>query len=127
MTKWEDMGAEAVLSLNDVHGGLGDVTGRMDEMKKLQEESLGRVSKALRETQAALEPLGKKFAELAKDILPPIVDGVKAVMDWFSKLSEADQTLLIVMGALSTAFIILTPIVAALAVSFGALNLAFYL
>ena len=109
MTKWEDMGAEAVLSLNDVHGGLGDVTGRMDEMKKLQEESLGqRVSKALRETQAALEPLGKKFAELAKDILPPIVDGVKAVMDWFSKLSEADQTLLIVMGALSTAFIILT-------------------
>lgn len=125
-TKWEDMGAEAVLSLNNVHGGLGDVTGRMDEMKKLQEESLGQqFQKALRETQAALEPLGKKFAELAKDILPPIVDGVKAVMDWFSKLSEADQTLLIVMGALSTAFIILTPIVAALAVSFGALNLAF--
>ncbi|MEI4618400.1 phage tail tape measure protein, partial [Bacillus cereus] len=121
-TKWEDMGAEAVLSLNNVHGGLGDVTGRMDEMKKLQEESLGQqFQKALRETQAALEPLGKKFAELAKDILPPIVDGVKAVMDWFSKLSEADQTLLIVMGALSTAFIILTPIVAALAVSFGAL------
>ncbi|MBG9617891.1 phage tail tape measure protein, partial [Bacillus cereus] len=124
--KWEDMGAEAVLSLNNVHGGLGDVTGRMDEMKKLQEESLGQqFQKALRETQAALEPLGKKFAELAKDILPPIVDGVKAVMDWFSKLSEADQTLLIVMGALSTAFIILPPIVAALAVSFGALNLAF--
>lgn len=124
--KWEDMGAEAVLSLNNVHGGLGDVTGRMDEMKKLQEESLGQqFQKALRETQAALEPLGKKFAELAKDILPSIVDGVKAVMDWFSKLSEADQTLLIVMGALSTAFIILTPIVAALAVSFGALNLAF--
>ncbi|WP_144489752.1 phage tail tape measure protein [Bacillus thuringiensis] len=124
--KWEDMGAEAVLSLNNVHGGLGDVTGRMDEMKKLQEESLGQqFQKALRETQAALEPLGKKFAELAKDILPPIVDGVKAVMDWFSKLSEADQTLLIVMGALSAAFIILTPIVAALAVSFGALNLAF--
>ncbi|KIQ76916.1 phage tail tape measure protein, TP901 family, core region, partial [Bacillus sp. L_1B0_5] len=50
-TKWEDMGAEAVLSLNDVHGGLGDVTGRMDEMKKLQEESLGQqFQKALRET-----------------------------------------------------------------------------
>ncbi|ONG66489.1 phage tail tape measure protein [Bacillus cereus] len=125
-TRWEDMGAKAVLGLTDVNGGLGDVTGRMDEMKKLQEESLGQqFQKALRETQAALEPLGKKFAELAKDILPPIVDGVKAVMNWFSKLSEADQTLLIVMGALSTAFIILTPIVAALAVSFGALNLAF--
>lgn len=125
-TRWEDMGAAAVLGLTDVNGGLGDVNGCMDEMKKLQEESLGQqFQKALRETQAALEPLGKKFAELAKDILPPIVDGVKAVMDWFSKLSEADQMLLIVMGALSAAFIILTPIVAALAVSFGALNLAF--
>lgn len=125
-TRWEDMGAKAVLGLTDVNGGLGDVNGRMDEMKKLQEESLGQqFQKALRETQDALEPLGNKFTELAKDILPPIVDGVKAVMDWFSKLSEADQTLLIVMGALSTAFIILTPIVAALAVSFGALNLAF--
>ncbi|MGX5596031.1 phage tail tape measure protein [Bacillus cereus] len=124
-TRWEDMGAKAVLGLTDVNGGLGDVTGRMDEMKKLQEESLGQqFQKALRETQAALEPLGKKFAELAKDILPPIVDGIKSVMDWFSKLSEADQTLLIVMGTLSAAFIILTPIVAALAVSFGALDLA---
>ncbi|MGN4756423.1 phage tail tape measure protein [Bacillus cereus group sp. MYBK227-2] len=125
-TRWEDMGAKAVLGLNELNGGLGKTEGKMEEMKKLQEESLGQqFQKALRETQAALEPLGKKFAELAKDILPPIVDGVKAVMDWFSKLSEADQTLLIVMGALSTAFIILTPIVAALAVSFGALNLAF--
>ncbi|EJR68646.1 phage tail tape measure protein, TP901 family, core region [Bacillus cereus VD115] len=125
-TRWEDMGAKAVLGLTDVNGGLGDVNGRMDEMKKLQEESLGQqFQSALRETQAALEPLGKKFAELAKDILPPIVGGIKSVMDWFSKLSEADQTLLIVMGTLSAAFIILTPIVAALAFSFGALNLAF--
>ncbi|MCM3735604.1 phage tail tape measure protein [Bacillus cytotoxicus] len=125
-TKWEDMGAAAVLGLNDVNGGFRDVNGRMDEMKKLQEESLGQqFQKALRETKAAFEPLGKKFAELAKDILPPIVEGVKSVMDWFSKLSEADQTLLMVMGVLSAAFIILTPIVAALAVSFGALNLAF--
>ena len=50
MTKWEDMGAEAVLSLNDVHGGLGDVTGRMDEMKKLQEESLGSFKSIKRNT-----------------------------------------------------------------------------
>ncbi|HEF1898088.1 phage tail tape measure protein [Bacillus cereus group sp. MYBK108-2] len=125
-TLWEGQGKEAILSLGDIQGALGDTAGAMDEMKKLQEESLGQqFQKALRETQAALEPLGKKFAELAKDILPPIVEGVKSVMEWFSKLSEADQTLLIVMGTLSAAFIILTPIVAALAVSFGALNLAF--
>ena len=50
-TRWEDMGAKAVLGLTDVNGGLGDVNGRMDEMKKLQEESLGqKFQSALRET-----------------------------------------------------------------------------
>ncbi|MBJ8128907.1 phage tail tape measure protein [Bacillus cereus group sp. N3] len=123
--KWEDMGAEAVLSLNDVNGGLGDVNGRMDEMKKLQEESFGQqFQSALRETKAALEPLGKKMAELAKDILPPIVDGIKSLIDWFTKLPEPVQIFAGVLGVLSVAFLILTPIVAALAISFMALDIA---
>ncbi|EJS15368.1 hypothetical protein IKS_02027 [Bacillus cereus VDM062] len=124
-TKFEDMGAEAVLSLNDVNGGLGDVNGRMDEMKKLQEESLGQqFQKALRETQAALEPLGKKMAELAKDVLPPIVEGIKSLIDWFTKLPEPIQLFVGILGGLSVAFLILTPIVAALAISFMALDVA---
>ncbi|MEK4579771.1 phage tail tape measure protein [Bacillus sp. FSL R12-0074] len=123
--KWEDMGAAAVLGLNNVHGGLGDVNGRMDEMKKLQEESLGQqFQKALRETQAALEPLGKKMAELAKDVLPPIVEGIKSLIDWFTKLPEPVQLFAGVLGVLSVAFLILTPIVAALAISFMALDVA---
>ncbi|ANS45925.1 phage protein [Bacillus thuringiensis] len=123
--KWEDMGAEAVLSLNNIHGGLGDVNGRMDEMKKLQEESLGQqFQKALRETQAALEPLGKKFAEFAKDMLPPIVDGVKSLIDWFTKLPEPVQLFVGILGVLSVAFLGLTPIVAALVISFMALDVA---
>ncbi|MBG9879830.1 phage tail tape measure protein, partial [Bacillus tropicus] len=124
-TLWEDQGKEAILSLDSTKNALGDVNGSMDEMKKLQEESLGQqFQKALRETQAALEPIGKKFAELAADVLPKVVDGIKGVSEWFSKLSEVDQTLLVVIGTLSTAFIILAPIVAALAFSFSALNLA---
>ncbi|GLV61710.1 phage tail tape measure protein [Bacillus mycoides] len=124
-TKFEDMGAEAVLSLNDVNGGLGDVNGRMDEMKKLQEESLGQqFQKALRETQAALEPLGKKMAELAKAVLPPIVEGIKSLIDWFTKLPEPIQLFVGILGGLSVAFLILTPIVAALAISFMALDVA---
>ncbi|EOO73353.1 phage tail tape measure protein [Bacillus cereus] len=123
--KWEDMGAEAVLSLNNVHGGLGDVNGRMEEMKKLQEESLGQqFQKALRETQAALEPLGKKLAELTKDVLPPIVEGIKSLIDWFTKLPEPVQLFAGILGGLSVAFLILTPIVAALAISFMALDVA---
>ena len=60
-------GRESGIRLTDVNGGLGDVNGRMDEMKKLQEESLGqKFQSALRETQAALEPLGKQLADLAQ-------------------------------------------------------------
>ena len=124
-TKWEDMGAEAVLSLNNVHGGLGDVNGRMDEMKKLQEESLGQqFQSALRETQTALEPIGKVLADMAKEVLPKVVEGVKSASEWFTKLPEPIQQFITVLGLLGTAFLILTPIIAALAVSFMALDAA---
>ncbi|GAB6442164.1 MULTISPECIES: phage tail tape measure protein [Bacillus] len=124
-TKWEDMGAAAVLGLNDVNGGLGDVNGRMDEMKKIQEESLGQqFQKALRETQTALEPIGKVLADIAKEVLPKVVDGIKKVSDWFTKLPEPIQQFITVLGVLGTAFLILTPIIAALAVSFMALDAA---
>ncbi|MCU5687088.1 phage tail tape measure protein [Bacillus cereus] len=121
--KWEDMGAEAVLSLNNVHGGLGDVNGRMEEMKKLQEESLGQqFQKALRETQAAFEPLGKKLAELTKDVLPPVVEGIKSVVDWFTKLPDPIQNFVYVFVGLVAVVGTLAPIIAAVVVSVGVLG-----
>ena len=41
-TRWEDMGAKAVLGLTDVNGGLGDVNGRMDEMKNFKKNHLDK-------------------------------------------------------------------------------------
>ncbi|MGE7881695.1 phage tail tape measure protein [Bacillus sp. NPDC094077] len=121
--KWEDMGAEAVLSLNNVHGGLGDVNGRMEEMKKLQEESLGQqFQKALRETQAALEPVGKKLAELTKTVLPPIVSGIKSVVEWFTKLPAPIQNFVYVFAGLVAVIGTLAPIIAAVVVSVGVLG-----
>ncbi|EKS8366202.1 phage tail tape measure protein [Bacillus thuringiensis] len=122
-TRWEDMGAAAVLGLTDVHGGLGDVTGRMDEMKKLQEESFGQqFQKAVRETQAALEPLGKKLAELTKAVLPPLVNGIKSVVDWFTKLPGPVQNFVYVFAGLIAIVGVLAPIIAAVVVSVGVLG-----
>ena len=122
-TKWEDMGADAVLSLNDVNGGLGDVNGRMEEMKKLQEESLGQqFQKALRETQAAFEPIGKKLAELAKDVLPPVVEGIKTLVDGFTKLPGPIQNFVYVFAGLIAVVGVLAPIIAAVVVSVSVLG-----
>ncbi|MFA2831271.1 phage tail tape measure protein [Bacillus paranthracis] len=121
--KWEDMGAEAVLSLNDVNGGLGDVNGRMEEMKKLQEESLGQqFQKALRETQAALEPVGKKLAELTKTVLPPLVNGIKSVVDWFTKLPGPIQNFAFIFVGLIAVVGTLAPIIAVVVASVGVLG-----
>lgn len=117
-TKWEDMGVEAVLSLNDVNGGLGDVNGRMEEMKKLQEESLGQqFQKALRETEAVLEPVGKKLADLAQTILPPLVEGIKSVIEWFTKLPGPVQNFVYIFAGLIAVVGTLAPIIAAVVVS----------
>ncbi|TXR98742.1 phage tail tape measure protein [Bacillus sp. SH7-1] len=122
-TRWEDMGAKAVLGLTDVNGGLGDVNGRMEEMKKLQEESLGQqLQKALRETQAAFEPIGKKLAELAKDVLPPVVEGIKTLVDGFTKLPEPIQNFVYVFAGLIAVVGILAPIIAAVVVSVSVLG-----
>ncbi|KAA0777619.1 phage tail tape measure protein [Bacillus sp. BB51/4] len=122
-TRWEDMGAKAVLGLTDVNGGLGDVNGRMEEMKKLQEESLGQqFQKALRETQAAFEPLGKKLAELTKDVLPPVVEGIKSVVNWFTKLPDPIQNFVYVFAGLVVVLGTLAPIIAAVVVSVGVLG-----
>ncbi|OWT47532.1 phage tail tape measure protein [Bacillus sp. K2I17] len=121
--KFEDLGNKVVYSLNDVNGGLGDVKGSMEEMKKIQEESLGQqFQKALRETQAALEPVGKKLTELAKDILPPLVEGVKSVIEWFTNLPEPIQNFVYVFAGLVAVVGILAPIIAAVVVSVGVLG-----
>ncbi|EMY5504745.1 phage tail tape measure protein [Bacillus wiedmannii] len=122
-TRWEDMGAKAVLGLTDVNGGLGDVNGRMEEMKKLQEESLGQqFQKALRETQAAFEPIGKKLAELAKDVLPPVVDGIKTLVDGFTKLPGPIQNFVYIFAGLIAVVGVLAPIIAAVVVSVSVLG-----
>ncbi|HDX9641477.1 TPA: phage tail tape measure protein [Bacillus mobilis] len=126
-TKWEDMGAAAVLGLTDVNGGLGDVNDRMDEMKKLQEESIGqKLQSALREAQAALEPVGEKLANLAADILPKAAEGLTAVIEWFSKLPEPIQNFMVIAGGLIAVIASLGIVVGVLAATFGALNLALW-
>ena len=73
---------------------------------------------------SGLVPLGEKIVELANVVLPPLVAIITAVSDVFGMLPEPVQNFVVILGALLVAFTAFTPIIAALAVSFGALKIS---
>ncbi|MRB24244.1 phage tail tape measure protein [Bacillus thuringiensis] len=102
--KFEDMGNQAVYSLTDVNGGLGDTKGAMDKLRKAQEETFSQKwQKTLREAQLALEPLGKMLLDIAMDVLPAVSSAVKSVTEWFANLSPEAQKTVIAIGGIALA------------------------
>ncbi len=91
-TKWEDMGAQAVLGLNNANGALGDVEGTMGKMQKTQQEAFGvRWQKLMRTTMASLEPLGQAILDIAEVALPPIIKAVEVAAKAFSSMPKPIQ------------------------------------
>ncbi|PHA20894.1 phage tail tape measure protein [Bacillus cereus] len=91
-TKWEDMGAQAVLGLNNANGALGDVEGTMGKMQKTQQEAFGvRWQKLMRTTMASLEPLGQAILDIAEVALPPIIKAVEVAAKAFSSIPKPVQ------------------------------------
>ncbi|SMD68218.1 Phage-related minor tail protein [Bacillus mobilis] len=103
-TKFEDMGADVVLGLNDINGGLGNTKGAMDKLREAQEETFSQKwQKTLREAQLALEPLGKMLLDIAMEILPKVSAAVKTVTEWFAGLSPEAQKTVIAIGGIALA------------------------
>ncbi|MCH5455286.1 phage tail tape measure protein [Bacillus toyonensis] len=91
-TKWEDMGADAVLGLNNADGALQNVDGSMKKMQKTQQEAFGvRWQKLTRTTMASLEPLGQAILDIAEVALPPIIKAVEVVAKAFSSIPKPIQ------------------------------------
>ncbi|EJV86728.1 MULTISPECIES: phage tail tape measure protein [Bacillus cereus group] len=91
-TKFEDMGNEVVLGLNNVNGALGDVDGAMGKMQKTQQEAFGvRWQKLTRTTMASLEPLGQAILDIAEVALPPIIKAVGLAAKAFSSIPKPIQ------------------------------------
>lgn len=91
-TKWEDMGADAVLGLNNADGALQNVDGSMKKMQKTQQEAFGvRWQKLARTTMASLEPLGQAILDIAEVALPPIIKAVEVAAKAFSSIPKPIQ------------------------------------
>ena len=143
-TKWEDLEATTMLSLNNMETGLGNYSGAMDKMVDGYDTSAKQWKSVTRELQIALEPLGKVILDIAKQAIPELKESIKGVADWFNGLDDSSKkvygtALLLapaVMGVVSAlgllsfgiGAILANPIVATLGgvvIGLGALGFAF--
>lgn len=103
-TKWEDLGADVVLSLNGVKGALLETEGSMQSVTAAQEQTFGqRWESFVRTATASLEPLGKILLDLAEQWLPKIIAVVESLATWFSNLSPVMQGVTVAIGAIVAA------------------------
>lgn len=122
-TMAEDGNLKFITSLTSVGETYDSVSGSAQNLFDQTQTPMQEMEANTRKLQQALVPLGEKIVELANVVLPRLVAIITAVSDVFGMLPEPVQNV-VILGALLVAFTALTPIIAALAVSFGALNIS---
>ena len=123
-TMAEDGNLKFITSLTSVGETYDSVAGSAQKLFSQTQTPMQEMEANTRKLQQALIPLGEKIVELANVVLPPLVAIITAVSEVFGMLPEPVQNFVIILGALLVAFTALTPVIAALAVSFGALNIS---
>ena len=120
----EDGNLKFITSLTSVGETYDSVAGSAENLFSQTQTPMQEMEANTRKLQHALVPLGEKIVELANVVLPPLVAIITAVSEVFGMLPEPVQNFVVILGALLVAFTALTPVIAALAVSFGALNIS---
>ena len=123
-TMAEDGNLKFITSLTSVGETYDSVAGSAENLFSQTQTPMQEMESNTRKLQQALVPLGEKIVELANVVLPPLVTIITAVSEVFGMLPEPMQNFVVILGALLVAFTALTPVIAALAVSFGALNIS---
>ena len=123
-TMAEDGNLKFITSLTSVGETYDSVAGSAQNLFSQTQTPMQEMEANTRKLQQALVPLGEKIVELANVVLPPLVAIITAVSEVFGMLPEPVQNFVIILGALLVAFTALTPVIAALAVSFGAMNIS---
>lgn len=123
-TMAEDGNLKFITSLTSVGNTYDSVSGSAQNMFDQTTTPMQEMESNTRKLQQALVPLGEKIAELANAILPPLVAVITTIGGWFEKLPGPVQNFVIILGALLVAFTTLTPVIAAMSVAVGALNIS---
>ena len=86
-TQYEDLGADAILALNNVSGGMENLEGSSKKAKESLEQLDSQQFKTnLRDMQTELLPLGVEFTNIAKKYMPDFVDAVKKIINALDKI-----------------------------------------
>ena len=123
-TMAEDGNLKFITSLTSVGSTYDSVKGSAQGLFDATTTPMQEMESNTRKLQQSLVPLGEKLAEIANTILPPLVSVIQTVSGWFAQLPGPVQNFIIILGVLLAAFTALTPVIAALAVSVGALNIS---
>lgn len=123
-TMGEDGNLKFITSLNTVGDTYDDVSGSATNMFNQTTTPMQEMESNTRKVQQALVPLGEKIAELANTVLPPLAAVISKVGEWFGKLPAPVQNFAVILGVLLVAFTTLTPVISAIALAIGALNIS---
>lgn len=113
-------------------------TFNMDELSKTAQNASGAVSKTFENTQdpidkfttaqnaskQAMAEIGNEIATALAPALEQLAELIKGVATWFKNLSPEMKQGVIILGLVTTAILTILPVIGALTVAMGALNLS---
>jgi len=91
---WGDIGEKGVASLGSLNDEIKNVAGSMEDLEgsmTFEEEMLGMWN----EVKIAMEPFGEALKELALEHLPPIIDAISELSEWFTNLSPESKEMVL--------------------------------
>src|SRR5690625_1772733 len=108
----------ALPALDDLGSMFDEASGVINETTE-DTRTIGEEFQILKNNaMLALEPLGRILIDLAKQAIPPLIDGVTKVAKWFQDLSPHAQKLIVLVGGIAAAIGPLLIVVGSLISSF---------
>lgn len=99
-TMAEDGNLKFITSLTTLGDTYDDVGGNAKNFFDATTTESQKLEGNIRRLKDAFAPIGEKLIKLINEILPPIIDAVTKVVDWFLGLPEPIQNFITIFGAL---------------------------
>lgn len=104
-----------VLNLNDLGGAASDSQGTVETTFSNTLDPIDEETVALNNVKLAMAEFGSAISEAVAPILEALVPIIQKVAKWFSGLSEASKTIIVVIGGIAIVISQLLPILAVVA------------